>query len=183
MTDAEDRERALTGDGEAFGRLFDRHRGRVFRHSLRLVPRWADADDVVAIVFLEAWRRRASVRLVDGSILPWLLVVASNASLNVSRASRRFRSVIDRLPPPSPAPDHAARFDAGDARAALARLSPAHREVIALCILEGFSEAEAAAALGIPRGTVKSRLFRATRDLRRTYPAIETTALADRTQP
>jgi RNA polymerase sigma-70 factor (ECF subfamily) len=72
--------RARAGEGEAFGRIFDRHRNRIHRHSLRLVDRPADADDVVAIVFLEAWRRRDDVRIVADSILPWLLVTATQAA-------------------------------------------------------------------------------------------------------
>ena len=54
------------GQGEAFGRIFDRHRDRVFRHGLRLVEGVSDADDLVAITFLEAWRRRDDLRVVDG---------------------------------------------------------------------------------------------------------------------
>lgn len=56
----------------------------MFRHSLRLVASPADAGDVVPIVFLEAWRKRATVRFVDDSLLPWLLVTATNAAGNVT---------------------------------------------------------------------------------------------------
>jgi DNA-directed RNA polymerase specialized sigma24 family protein len=58
--------RSLEGDGEAFGALFDRHRDRVFGHACRLADTRQDAEDVVASAFLELWRRRAEVRLVDG---------------------------------------------------------------------------------------------------------------------
>ncbi|MCU1407490.1 MAG: hypothetical protein JWQ43_3793, partial [Glaciihabitans sp.] len=73
-TDAAEWPLVLHSDGDAVGRVFDRHRDRIFRHSLALVPSGDDARDVVAITFLEAWRRRDSVRFVDGSLLPWLLV-------------------------------------------------------------------------------------------------------------
>ena len=156
---------ALSGDGEGFGRLFDRHRDRVYRHSIRLVPVAADADDIVAVVFLEAWRRRAEVRFVDGSLLPWLLVTATNAAGNLSRSSRRHRALLERLPPGEHHPDHAADFDDGEAQAALARLPLADRQVITLCVLEGLSEREAADALAVAPGTVKSRLSRAKKRL------------------
>lgn len=87
--DAEHWRRAIAGEGDAFAAIFDRHRSRVLRHSLRLVPTASDADDIVAITFMEAWRRRRTVRFVDGSVLPWLLVTATNVSHNVRRSSRR----------------------------------------------------------------------------------------------
>ncbi len=159
MSDVENWQRALEGDGEAFGRIFDEHRDRVFRHSLRLVGSWADAEDVVATVFLECWRKRRSVRLVDGSLLPWLLVTATNVSRNAARSARRYRALLDRLPPPVPEPGF--EVDDSPTVAALRRLSRPHQEVLALCVLEGYPEADAAQALGVPVGTVKSRLSRA----------------------
>lgn len=160
-TDATDWALASHGDGEAFGRVFDRHHARVQRHSRRLVDLAADADDVVAIAFLEAWRRRASVRLVEGSVLPWLLRTATNAAANVRRGQRRHRALLARLPAPDPAPDHADSVGDGELVAALRRMSLADRQVITLCVLEGLSEREVAMVLGVPPGTVKSRLSRA----------------------
>lgn len=90
--------RALDGDGEAFGRLFDAHSARVFRHARRLTSDVHDAEDVVAAAFLELWRRRRDVRTVNDSVLPWLLVTATNLSLNHGRGLRRYRSLLDRLP-------------------------------------------------------------------------------------
>ncbi|MEJ1230135.1 MAG: RNA polymerase sigma factor [Galbitalea sp.] len=151
---------ALDGDGEAFGRIFDRHRSRVSRHSRRLVPVAADSDDVVAITFFEAWRRRDSARFVDGSILPWLLVIATNSAHNVTRGSRRYRALLAKLPPDDHVRDHADDNDDA-AQEALARLSLSDQQVITLCVLDGYSEREAAQVLGIAAGTVKSRLSRA----------------------
>ena len=76
---------ARGGDGPAFASLFDRHRDRVFGHALRLVRERHDAEDVTAVVFLEAWRKRESVRLVDGSIIGWLLVTTNYAARNHTR--------------------------------------------------------------------------------------------------
>jgi RNA polymerase sigma-70 factor (ECF subfamily) len=151
----------LRGDGEGFGRVFDRHRDRVFRHSARLVPQATDADDVVAIVFLEAWRRRDVIRFVGGSMLPWLLVTATNTARNLSRSSRRHRALLRKLPPGVHHRDPAEDFDQDGTRTALRRLSPQDQDVLVLRILEGYSEAETASALGIKPGTVKSRLSRA----------------------
>ena len=66
--------RALDGDGEGFATIFDSHRDRVYRHALWLTGNVHDAEDLTAGAFLELWRRRKSVRVVDGTVLPWLLV-------------------------------------------------------------------------------------------------------------
>lgn len=163
--DQDDWARAQRGYGEGFGRIFDRHRDRIFRHVVRLVPLREDAEDAVAITFLEAWRRRADARIVDGSLLPWLLVTATRVTQNLNRSARRHRALLARLPAHGHVADHADRLDDGPASAALRRLSLADRQVITLCVLEGFSDAEAAAVLALPHGTVKSRLSRAKRRL------------------
>ena len=156
------------GEGEAFGRIYDRHLPRVQRHCRRLVDRAEDVEDLVAVTFLEAWRRRTSVRFVDGSMLPWLLVTATNAGRNLQRSSRRHRALLEKLanePPPAP---HDA-VESSELQSVLSRLSGRHREVVALCVLEGYSEREAAAALGVAPGTIKSRLSRAKAELRSTH--------------
>lgn len=89
---------ALSGDGEAFASVFDLHRDRVYLHALRLVANAHDAEDVTAGAFLELWRRRKSVRLVEGSTLAWLLVTATNLSRNTARSLRRYRAFLASLP-------------------------------------------------------------------------------------
>lgn len=161
-SEATDWDRALAGDGEAFGRIFDRHRDRVLRHGRRLAPTFADADDLVAITFLEAWRRRTAVRVVDGSVLPWLLVTATNVARNLRRSAARYSALLDRLPPGEHAGDPADLAARGVVEQ-LSELPLADRQVLVLCVLEGYSERDAAAALGVAPGTVKSRLSRARR--------------------
>lgn len=68
----------VNGDGDAFGILFDRHHDRVWRHATKVLGQPHVAEDVTAVVFYEAWRRRASIRMVNDSILPWLLVTTNN---------------------------------------------------------------------------------------------------------
>jgi RNA polymerase sigma-70 factor (ECF subfamily) len=160
-TDAAEWARAVRGDGEAFGRIFDRHRDRVHRHGLRLAPTAADVDDLVALTFLEAWRKRSGVRVVDGSVLPWLLVTATNVARNQQRAARRHRALLARLPAAEHTADPAQRADYAGVAARFDELSLADRQVLTLCVIEGYSEREAAEALGVAVGTVKSRLSRA----------------------
>lgn len=163
--DAEDWERSVAGDGEAFGRIFDRHRDRLTRHSLRLVSHPHEVEDVVAITFLEAWRRRQQVRLVNGSILPWLLLTATNTSQNLRRSARRHQALLGRLPEPTAVVDNTDWIEGGVAMDALRLLGLPDRQVIVLCVLEGFTASEAATVLAVPLGTIKSRLSRAKRRL------------------
>lgn len=163
---------ARAGDSAAFARLFDAHRDRVFGQALRLIRSPHEAEDATALVFLEAWRKRDSVRVVDGSVIGWLLVATNNVVRNLTRSNRRYRAMLDRIPAPSPTDDerdHAERVDErldqearnAEVRASFARLSRADQDVITLCVLEELSTAQAARVLGIPAGTVKSRLSRA----------------------
>jgi RNA polymerase sigma factor (sigma-70 family) len=163
--------RARDGDSSAFADLYDTHRDRVFGQALRLTRSPHDAEDVTAMVFLEAWRRRASVRLVDGTIVAWLLVATNFVVRNHTRSARRYRAALERIPKPTAsdqpdeteAVDHRLDTSGRDAsvRAAFARLSPNDQDVITLCVLEELPMEQAATALKVPVGTVKSRLSRA----------------------
>lgn len=159
-------QRMLAGEARAFGVIWDRHHDRVFGHLLVTGVDRSDADELTGTAFLEAWRRRSSVRFVDGSLLPWLLVTAGNVAKNAHRARRRYRAVIDRLPPPGLAPDPAETVAARhDPRVRLARevlqaARPADRELVALTAIEGFTVAEAAQALGLSESAARMRLAR-----------------------
>src|SRR6478735_11743522 len=91
-------EAARGGDATAFGVIFDLHRDRAFRHAYRLLQDIDDAEDAAAIGFLELWRRRDDVRVVDGSVLPWLLVTVTNTTRNLRRGRRRYRQLLMALP-------------------------------------------------------------------------------------
>jgi len=158
-------ERVLAGDGRAFGELWDRHRDRVFRHARRLLEHQADAEDATAMAFLELWRRRHEARVVDGSLLPWLLVVATNVVRNIARGRRRYRQLLARLPEPELARDAGeladARLEAARRLAEFSRLSTTDQQIIALVAFGELSIEDAAAALGISYGAAKTRLSRA----------------------
>lgn len=178
--DAEDWVRVLGGDGEAFGRIYDRRREQVRRQARRLLDRPADVEDAVAIVFLEAWRRRTAVTVVDRSLLPWLLVTSTNVARNIRRGRARYDGLLARLPAPAAAPDPTAALDDRHVLDAMRRLSLADQQVLTLCVLEGWSERDAAAALDIAPGTVKSRLHRAKQRLAQRVTAPIDTAPARR---
>lgn len=165
---------ANDGAGEAFGELFERHADRVYAHCFSRTGSWSMAEDLTSVVFLEAWRRRSEVRFSGDSALPWLLGVANNATRNAQRSLRRHNLLLAKLPPPGEeadiAADAASRVDqerlAQHLLCAMGGLRQAEQEVLALCDWAGLSYAEAAVAMGVPEGTVRSRLFRARQHLR-----------------
>ena len=128
-----------------------------------------DAEDVTAAAFLELWRHRRSVRVVDGSALPWLLITATNLARNLARSLRRYRALIGTLPraeAANSAEDNAVgRIEeeriGEQVRQALGALSTADAALLALTMFEHCSPAQAAAALGISDGAARTRLHRA----------------------
>jgi len=174
LSDADVWDRVVAHDGQAFAELFDRHSRAVYNHCFRRTADWSMAEDLTSVVFLETWRLRKRVRLNDDSVLPWLLAVANNCVRNATRSRNRYRRLLAKLPGPeeSIAPDAEATARVDDETAmgrlleVVQQLSGEDQEVIALCDWSGLSYEEAATALGLPVGTIKSRLTRARRRLR-----------------
>jgi RNA polymerase sigma factor (sigma-70 family) len=172
-TDAELWRRAVEGEPDAFGVLFERHARSVYNYLFRRTADWTAAEDLTSIVFLEAWRRRRDVHLQREHALPWLLGVATNVLRNRRRSQWRHRAALERLPRERGedfADEAHARLD--DERRmrvvlrSVARLPKREQDVIALCVWADLSYEEASLALGVPIGTVRSRLSRARGRLR-----------------
>jgi RNA polymerase sigma-70 factor, ECF subfamily len=171
--------RARTGDSEAFGMLFERHARTIYNFCFRRVGNWATAEDLVSIVFLQAWRR-LDKPLPTGKELPWLFGIATNVVRNRRRAERRHAAALKRVPQPSPDPSFADDSDQrvddeeliGRALGLVARLPRREQEVFALCAWSELSYEDAAIALRIPVGTVRSRLSRARARLQELDPGI-----------
>ncbi|MGC0417728.1 RNA polymerase sigma factor [Embleya sp. AB8] len=157
------------GDPAAFRELYQAHHRIVYAHAYRSTGDWAAAEDVVSLTFLEAWRLRERLRDESETPLPWLMGIAINVLRNRHRAARRHRHAMARSPGRTLVPDIAdevvTRIDESErlaaARAALRRLRRTDREVFMLCVCSELTYAEAAQALGLPVGTVRSRLSRA----------------------
>jgi RNA polymerase sigma-70 factor (ECF subfamily) len=169
---------ASFSDPEQFRAIFERHFEPIHRYAARRMGA-ALADDLTARVFTIAFERRRRFDLTAPDARPWLYGIASNLVRSDRRAERRQLAALSRL---------AARADitggdegeglvGGRERACLARavnrLDRRQRDVLLLHCWAGLSHAEIAVALGIPPGTVASRLSRARQRVR--------AALADET--
>ena len=173
LDEAELVERARRGDLEAWETLVRTYQGIAFRTAYVLAGNAADAEEAAQDGFVKA--QHALGRFRRGAPLrPWLLRIVANEARNRRRsAGRRERLVLlaaaeSRPGDAVPSPEAAllAREDQERLLAAVERLPEAHRDAIACRYFLELSEEETAAALGVRRGTVKSRLARALAHLR-----------------
>ena len=159
-TDGDLARAARAGSDAAFGRLVQRHQA-VVRAFLRrtLGGGWAEADDVAQETFLAAWRSMRSLKDPEG-VRSWLLGIAwrraQDRIRSVQRGARRDRDWLDAVETPA----GVSHTDRMAIAAAMGELAPDVRACVALCLADGFSNAEAAQALGLPLGTVKSHVLR-----------------------
>jgi RNA polymerase sigma-70 factor (ECF subfamily) len=161
------------GDADAFGLLFERHGRSIYNYCFRRTGDWAQAQDLTSVVFLECWRRR-DIELSGGKVLPWLFGIATNVCRSQRRSVARHRAALRRLPPPERPlefADETVERLADERRmrtllSFVSRLPKREQDVFALCVWADLSYEDAAAALQIPVGTVRSRLARARARLR-----------------
>jgi len=161
---------------EAFAAIFHRHYGAVHAYlSRRIVA--GKADDLASATFTVAFERRAEFRAGVSSARPWLFGIATNLLRNEWRAQQRALAALARLETEdgdSAAAPGDAGAGGGEALAqVLAGLDPGQRDVLLLYAWEGLSYEQIAATLGVPIGTVRSRLARARDRLRAALAVVE----------
>jgi RNA polymerase sigma-70 factor (ECF subfamily) len=175
-TDLEERRlvaAAKAGDRQAYERLLERHQAVAFRAAYIVTGSAAEAEDATQDACVKAWLALGRFR-TDAPFRPWLVQIAINEARNRRRGAGRRAGLALRLVDDPAVPGAAASAEsealAGEERARLAaavgRLREDDQLVIAARYFLGLSEAEAAGALGVRRGTVKSRLSRALDRLR-----------------
>ncbi len=172
-TDTELIARARTGDERACRALVARYEGAVAATAVGMLGQGDDADDVGQETFIRFFRSLDRFR-GESSLKTYLVHIAMNLSLNALRSRRRsIHRFISRdetpmeLPEPRVGPD--GELDARELRqavqAAVAHLGEKHRTVVVLRLFQDYSTKETAEILGIPEGTVMSRLSRAMKEL------------------
>ncbi len=182
--DVPDRElvrRCTAADERALGALYDRHGRLVYALAYAIVGEAADAEEVVADAFGQAWRTAGDYDPARGTVGAWLTTIARARALDLVRRRGRRRRTLERaaqagdqglaVPVASAeAPDR--DLERGEARVlvrgALAALPEAQRRVIELAYFGGLSQSEIAAELRTPLGTVKTRMRAALDKLRAT---------------
>ena len=164
-------QRILTGDADAFGRIVSRYQNLVASVAWRHGTRREEVEDVVSEVFLKVYRNLGQYR-PDHPLSTWLYRLAANHVVDRSRRARKERGRVEMPeqvadPTPGAADDLETDERARLLRAALGEIDQRFRECILLVHVEGMKVEEAARVLGIPEGTVKTRLMRGREALRR----------------
>jgi RNA polymerase sigma-70 factor (ECF subfamily) len=156
-------ERLRGGDTRAIEELYDRHNDLLYSLVRRIVGIAAEAEDVVQETWLHAWRTAASFDPARGSVVAWLVTIARSRAIDRIRSEGSRRRTMDAAgsdpqdpPPPDPSVSAAERQRREQVGAALAQLSPQHRQVLDLAYFGGLSQAEIATRMAAPLGTVKS---------------------------
>jgi len=156
-------ERYVGGDLEAFDKLVSRHQSRVFGICLRMLKDRHDAFDATQDTFVTLFRKADRYR-AEAAFTTWLYRVTTNVCYDHLRRQQRNRSdsMPDHLDPADPqAEDFYASADLRPSiEEALVALQPEFRAAVILVDLEGLALETAAETLGVPVGTVKSRVFR-----------------------
>ncbi|MGH3659896.1 MAG: sigma-70 family RNA polymerase sigma factor [Micromonosporaceae bacterium] len=156
-------------DAELLTALYTAHGAALYAHALRLTsgdP--GNAEELVQETLLRAWRNPGALDPNRGSVRGWLFTTARHLSIDAwrRRRARPVEVVTDSAPETYTADETDRALESWVVADALARLSPAHRTVLVECFYRDASLATVAARLGIPQGTVKSRLHYALRSLR-----------------
>ena len=166
--DHTDSDRRAGADEALVHAVYSEHGRAMLVYATRLLDDRAAAEDVVQEALIRAWRHPEVLTNGRGSVRGWLLTVVRHIVIDRVRArDARPREVAEEPGRPPVARDHADAVSASvTVHAALGALSPEHRAVLEQVYLHGRNPEEAAAALGVPKGTVKSRSFYALRALR-----------------
>jgi RNA polymerase sigma-70 factor (ECF subfamily) len=155
------------GDRKAMRTLYNRHSVRVYRYVLRLTGDAARSEEIVSEVFFNVWRHAARFE-GRSQVSTWILAIARHKTITALRRPREqplddtvAESIVDPADNPQTALE---KKDTGNLLwCCLTRLSVEHREIIDLVYYHGKSVDEAAEIVGVPRNTVKTRMFYARR--------------------
>jgi RNA polymerase sigma-70 factor (ECF subfamily) len=148
--------------------LFARYHVRVYRFILRSIGNASVAEDLTSEVFLSVWRQADRFQ-ARSTVSTWLLAIARHKAISELRRRREEQIDISEIELEDPADDPEIAFQKKDRRETirhcLMQLSPEQREIIDLAYYHGKSVEEVAEIIGIPRNTVKTRMFRARKRL------------------
>ncbi len=164
-------ERAITGDAESFGQLYDQYIDKVYRHLYYRVGNATEAEDLAAQVFLKAWKAMSRFKPMGRPFGVWLLSIAHNLLVDHYRAQRDSTPIDDVIIPADDTADPVALAEKSFAtvhlRQAISKLKREQQVVVVMRYIDGQDYADIAAFLNKSEGAVRVILHRALQALRR----------------
>jgi len=157
-------------DERAFGFLYDKYSPGLYGVIIRIVKRKALADEVLQEVFLKLWKNVDKYDNSKSKLFIWLYQIARNTSLNaLDRKSERTNRLMNYDGEYSIDPSISWNDETLDLKGMLKRIDGKFREVLFLVYLKGFTQKEVSEHLGIPLGTVKTRVRNGLLEMRKLY--------------
>jgi RNA polymerase sigma-70 factor (ECF subfamily) len=168
-----------SGNPDALGALYDETSTLLFNFALRILKCKADTEEVVLDVYQQVWKRAGTFDPSRGSVLGWLIVLTRSRAIDRLRRSRHLRreSCLETQMEPAskvyqPDTEGIRRDEREQVDRALATLVPEQREAIELAYFRDLTHVEIAQELGVPLGTIKTRIRAGIRKLRATCRAL-----------
>jgi len=166
---------AINGNAADFGRLYDLHVERVYRHIYYRVGNNKDAEDLTQQVFLRAWKAIGRYRKTGSSFLTWLLRISHNLVVDFYRSKRDIAYLDSELdlkdPDASPEKIAEENYDQLQIRKVILQLPYEQQQVILMSFIEGFTYSEVAASLGKSEGNIRVIVHRALKKMRQMLEA------------
>jgi RNA polymerase sigma-70 factor, ECF subfamily len=168
------------GDTQALAKLYDETASVVFGLALRVISDRADAEETVLDIYQQLWNARHTFDANRGTVWGWMVTMTRNRAIDRLRASASRRGKEAPLdagwetPCGNPAPEQETIFQQERKliQEALARLAPEQRQAIELSFFRGLTHMEVADTLGVPLGTIKTRIRTGMRRLRETLAPL-----------
>lgn len=172
-------QRIAGGDRQALAELYARYQRPLFNYLLQLTPDYGLAEEILQDTLVAIWK---SAKSFEGrsSVSTWLIGIARRQAHNTLRQRKLplvDEAVLTDLPAADPEPEEftLASVERDELVAAFRQLAPMHREILALTFVQELSYQETAQVIGVPLGTVKSRLSNAKKALRALLESREET--------
>jgi RNA polymerase sigma-70 factor (ECF subfamily) len=173
-SDEELLEAIASGDNDALGALYDRFGRVAYGLAFRILRDQALAEDAVQEAFLAVWRSAEGYRREHAKAATWVLTLVHRRAVDLVRREDRRRGDPLEEAPEAGGPTVDEEADLRDRRtavqAALAQLPPDQRQALELAYYGGYTQSELAERLGVPLGTIKSRMFAGLARLRELVP-------------
>ena len=170
-------DRAINGDSNAFGRLYDMHVDRVYKHIYYRIGNITDTEDLTQEVFIKAWQAIKRYKKTASPFVAWLIKISHNLVVDFYRSNKE-RTYLDSDVMVSGAdtnPEHIAeiQFNQREMHRAILELPGDQQQVVLMRFIEGFSYPEIASSIGKSEGAVRVIQHRALTRLRKTLDKVE----------